>query len=136
MKVIAARNGAKYDKKVEANRQWKIKEQQLDTIAELHLRGLTQKQIAERIGTTQQTICNRLATIRAEYEELLQEKQVKQTKQDYDNDNGNDNEDKSKLCSHSEQTLPWGVCAQSAQTPHTLLSEREKKEKMKKELGF
>ena len=98
MKVVNAKSAAKYEKKVEASRQDKITKQQLDLIAELHLQGLKQKDIAARIGTTQQTICNRLSLIRAEFTELLEEKQnlqvlqEKQTKQDYDNENDNDNE--------------------------------------------
>lgn len=93
MKVIGKKNQAKYDKKLQANREKKIEEQQLRVIADLYLSGMKQKDIAIKIGTTPQTISNRLNTIRIDFPELLknQENQENQSNQVYDNDNENDN---------------------------------------------
>lgn len=95
IKVVNEESKAKYDKKVEAQKQKKISEQQLDVIAAYYLNGMKQKDIAIKIGTTPQTISNRLATIRADFPELLEKNQVNQVNQSnqvYDNVNDNDNE--------------------------------------------
>lgn len=71
-KVVAGKDHNKYDLKVETSRQKKIIEQKLDQIAELHLRGLKQREIAERLGLTQQMVSYRMGVIRSTYPELLQ----------------------------------------------------------------
>ena len=72
MKVIRANDEIKYHKKVDATRQKKIEKDKLDMIAELHLQGLKQKQIGERLGISQQIVSHRLSLIKANYPELLQ----------------------------------------------------------------
>jgi DNA-binding Lrp family transcriptional regulator len=113
MKEINTKNAAKFEKKVEANRQRKIADQQLDVIAELYVLGLTQKEIAAQIGTTQQTVSNRLTTIKMDYPELLQEIQEKQTIQDYDNDNDNDNDNYND---NDNDNGLMNLCVKAAQT--------------------
>lgn len=61
-----------FDKKIEVVKEKKKQEQKLELIAELSCQGLTQKQIGERIGVSQQTIGNRLNLIKKEYPELLE----------------------------------------------------------------
>lgn len=61
-----------FDKKMEAVKEKKKQEQKLDLIAQLSCQGLTQKQIGDRIGTSQQTVGNRLNLIKNEYPELLE----------------------------------------------------------------
>lgn len=65
------RQANEFEKKLEASKEKKKQEQQLELIAQLSKQGLTQKQIGERIGTTQQTIGNRLNLIKKDYPELL-----------------------------------------------------------------
>ena len=72
MKVIRAKDEVKYSKKVDATKQKKIVKDKLDVIAELHLQGLKQKQIGERLGLSQQMVSHRLSLIKANYPELLQ----------------------------------------------------------------
>lgn len=71
-KVVSGNDHNKYDLKVETSRQKKIIEQKLDQIAELHLKGLRQREIAERLGLTQQMVSYRMGVIRSTYPELLQ----------------------------------------------------------------
>ena len=71
-KVVAGKDHVKYDQKVETQRQKKILEQKLDQIADLHQRGLRQREIAEKLGLTQQMVSYRLGVIRSTYPELLQ----------------------------------------------------------------
>lgn len=61
-----------FDKKMEAAKEKKKQDQKLDLIAQLSCQGLTQKQIGDRIGTSQQTVGNRLSLIKKEYPELLE----------------------------------------------------------------
>lgn len=61
-----------FDKKMEAVKEKKKQDQKLDLIAQLSCQGLTQKQIGDRIGTSQQTVGNRLSLIKKEYPELLE----------------------------------------------------------------
>ena len=111
LKTVSNRNNTKYDKRVEANRQKKIGDQKLDIIADMYLGGMKQKDIAARIGTTPQTISNRLALIRTEFPELLEKNQVNQenqVNQVYDNVNDNDNDNIRLLCANAQvnQGLP------------------------------
>lgn len=95
IKVVNNKSKIKYDKKVESQKQKRIEEQQLNIIADLYKQGMKQKDIAAKVGTTPQTISNRLATIRADFPELLEKNQVNQVNQSnqvYENVNDNDNE--------------------------------------------
>lgn len=71
-KAINQKNKDKHDQKIENARNKKKMDQKLELIAELYQKGYNQNQIAERIGTTQQTVSNRLILIHSEYPELLQ----------------------------------------------------------------
>ena len=78
LKVVAVKDKKKYDDKKELQRQKKIKEQQLDVIAELLNGGYNQSQIATKLKITKQTISNRVKKIRDMCPELLIDSQVSQ----------------------------------------------------------
>lgn len=73
-RVVSKRDHNNYDQKVESARQKKIMDQKLDQIAELTQKGFKQREIAERLHLTQQTVSYRLGVIKATYPELLQTK--------------------------------------------------------------
>ena len=73
IRPINESNSIKYDQKVESARQKKITEQKLDLIADLSKRGFRQREIAERLGLTQQMVSYRLGVIKSSYPELLNE---------------------------------------------------------------
>lgn len=73
IRPINESNSIKYDQKVESARQKKITEQKLDLIADLSKRGFRQREIAERLGLTQQMVSYRLGVIKSSYPELLDE---------------------------------------------------------------
>lgn len=73
IRPINESNSIKYDQKVETARQKKITEQKLDLIADLSKRGFRQREIAERLGLTQQMVSYRLGVIKSSYPELLDE---------------------------------------------------------------
>lgn len=75
-KEVVQKNFDAYDAKVENDRRNKIAKYQLDEIAKLHMAKYTQKAIAQQLKLSQQTVSNRLAIIRKDYPELLQEEQV------------------------------------------------------------
>ena len=94
IKVINEKNKDKYNKKVESQKQKRIEENKLDEIAKLHLQGYKQKQIAEKLGITQQKVSYWLGIIRSEFPFLLTENTENTQKTEnttYDNDNDNDN---------------------------------------------
>lgn len=64
----------RYSQKVEDSKDKKRISQKLDDIARLYQSGMTQTAIAKSLGTTQQTINNRLKVIREKYPELLEVK--------------------------------------------------------------
>jgi hypothetical protein len=72
IKVVNERNVIKYNKKVEAKREERMKDLQLEIIAELHLKGLKQRQIGDTLGISQQLVSSRLAIIRTDFPELLE----------------------------------------------------------------
>ena len=72
MRKINEVNIAKYETKVENQRQKKINEMKLDKIAELAAMGYKQREIGERLGLSQQIISYRLNLIKKTYPELLQ----------------------------------------------------------------
>lgn len=73
---MSKRNAAIYDEKKEKSREKKKKDQQLELIARLYKEGLSQRMIGERIGTSQQTVGNRLGLIKREYPELLLDEKI------------------------------------------------------------
>ena len=75
-KVIRDRDKKKHDVKVETSKNKRIAELKLDIIAELHMKGLKQRQIGERLGLSQQTISNRIAIITTEFPHLLQDEEL------------------------------------------------------------
>ena len=78
-KVITDNNVQKYEARKEGSKSKKIKEMKLDEIAELYKQGVRQKEIAERLRLTQQTVSYRLGLIKTSYAELLQEEENLQT---------------------------------------------------------
>ena len=71
-KISVGRNQAKYDQKVQNSKSKKIAEQKVEQIAGLSLKGYKQREIAERLGLTQQMVSYRLGVIKTTYPELLQ----------------------------------------------------------------
>ena len=72
-KEINQKNADNYDLKVEQAKQKKIADQKLDEIAKMYLAKKTQKEIAIKLGLSQQTVSNRLAIIRSQFKDLLKE---------------------------------------------------------------
>lgn len=74
IKKINEINVAKYETKIENQKQKKINEMKLDKIAELYKTGLKQREIGERLGLSQQIVSYRIDMIKKKYPELLQTK--------------------------------------------------------------
>lgn len=72
MRRLTEINVAKYETKVENQRQKKIQEMKLDKIAELVAAGFKQREIGERLGMSQQIVSYRVGLIKKNYPELLQ----------------------------------------------------------------
>ena len=73
-KVINENNVQKYEVKKENTRAKKIKDMKLQEIADMFFkRGIKQKEIAERLGLSQQTVSYRLSAIRTSYPELMRD---------------------------------------------------------------
>ena len=72
MQKINEVNVAKYESKVEGQKQKKISEMKLDKIAEMLVSGMKQREIGERLGLSQQIISYRVNMIKMKYPELLQ----------------------------------------------------------------
>ena len=70
-RAVNKNNQDKYDNKVEAAKAKKMVEMRLDKIAELVNSGKKQREIAEALGMTQQTVSYRISLIRTRYPELL-----------------------------------------------------------------
>ena len=70
---VAQKNFDAYDAKVENDRRNKIIKYQYDEIARLYQQKYTQKAIAQQLKLSQQTVSNRLAAIRKDFPELLQD---------------------------------------------------------------
>ena len=71
-KVINEGNVFKYEMKKQASKDKKVREQKLEEIADLfYNKGAKQREIAERLGLTQQTVSYRLSIIRTKYPELI-----------------------------------------------------------------
>ena len=79
-KKINEINVAKYETRKETAKQKKIVDMKLDKIADLYLKGFKQREIAERLGLTQQTVSYRIDVIKKKYPELLQKNDEDSTK--------------------------------------------------------
>lgn len=71
-KVINDHNVQRYENRKEGSKNKKIKDMKLDEIAEMLKKGMKQKEIAERLHISQQTVSYRMGLIRTQYPELMQ----------------------------------------------------------------
>lgn len=69
--IVNDNNVSKYEMKMENSKQKKIRDMKLVEIAEMMKKGMKQKEIAEKVGTTQQNISYRVGVIRTQYPDLL-----------------------------------------------------------------
>ena len=72
-KVINDHNVQRYENRKEGSKNKKIKDMKLDEIAEMLKSGMKQKEIAERLHISQQTVSYRMGLIRTQYPELMQD---------------------------------------------------------------
>ena len=72
-RVITDNNVQKYEARKEGVKNKRIKELRLEEIAAFYKNGVRQKEIAERMGLTQQTVSYRLNLIKTNFPELLRE---------------------------------------------------------------
>ena len=89
-KVINDHNVQRYEIRKEGSKNKKIKDMKLDEIAEMLKNGMKQKEIAERLHISQQTVSYRMGVIRTQYPELMQDvrQETAQTNSDvYQNTN-------------------------------------------------
>ena len=73
-KVINDHNVQRYEVRKEGSKNKKIKDMKLDEIAEMLKNGMKQKEIAERLHISQQTVSYRMGLIRTQYPELMQDR--------------------------------------------------------------
>ena len=73
-KVINDHNVQRYENRKEGSKNKKIKDMKLDEIAEMLQSGMKQKEIAERLHISQQTVSYRMGLIRTQYPELMQQR--------------------------------------------------------------
>lgn len=73
-KVINDHNVQRYENRKEGSKNKKIKDMKLDEIAEMLQSGMKQKEIAERLHISQQTVSYRMGLIRTQYPELMQDR--------------------------------------------------------------
>lgn len=73
LKIVSERNSAKYQKKVETQKQKRIEDNRLAEIAAYYLQGLKQGDIAAKLNMTQQSISYWLQIIKKDYPELLKQ---------------------------------------------------------------
>lgn len=73
-KVINDHNVQRYEIRKEGSKNKKIKDMKLDEIAEMLKNGMKQKEIAERLHISQQTVSYRMGIIRTQYPELMQDR--------------------------------------------------------------
>ena len=100
-KVMTQDNKDKYDMKVMSAKQKKINDQKLDQIADMMQKGFKQREIAERLGLTQQMVSYRWGIIKTQYPELLQKnEEILQINlpNDYKNTNDTKNTKDTKIC--------------------------------------
>lgn len=75
-KVINDHNVQRYEIRKEGSKNKKIKDMKLDEIAEMLKNGMKQKEIAERLHISQQTVSYRMGLIRTQYPELMQDRGI------------------------------------------------------------
>ena len=75
-KVINDHNVQRYENRKEGSKNKKIKDMKLDEIAEMLQKGMKQKEIAERLHISQQTVSYRMGLIRTQYPELMQDRGI------------------------------------------------------------
>lgn len=73
-RVINDHNVQRYEVRKEGSKNKKIKDMKLDEIAEMLQKGMKQKEIAERLHISQQTVSYRMGLIRTQYPELMQQR--------------------------------------------------------------
>lgn len=71
-KRVAEADKEKYERAVEVKKNKIIIDNKLDKVAEYALMGLTQAQIGERLGISQQSVSKKMGVIRRDYPELLE----------------------------------------------------------------
>ena len=87
-KVINDHNVQRYENRKEGSKNKKIKDMKLDEIAEMLQNGMKQKEIAERLHISQQTVSYRMGLIRTQYPELMQQRGAETANSDvYQNTN-------------------------------------------------
>lgn len=89
LKTISEKSSEKYSQKVSSQKQKKIEDNHLQEIANLLQSGWTQKQVAEKLGISQQKVSYWWTNIKREYPELLEEEYKKNTKILYEDPEGN-----------------------------------------------
>ena len=72
-KDVSKKHQDKYDNNKEQKRQKRIDDLQLEEIARLVKQKLSQAQIGQRLGLSQQAVSKRVSVIRGEFPELLQD---------------------------------------------------------------
>ena len=108
--IVNDNNVFKYEMKMENSKQKKIRDMKLVEIAEMMKQGLKQKEIAQKIGTTQQNISYRVGVIRAQYPDLLLP-QGAETADTNENVCTNDtNLYKNKICTNGTNDTNENVC--------------------------
>ena len=70
-KDVAGKNQIKYDRKLEAKREARAKKLQLEEIAAMLMGGMSQKDIAKKLGKAASTISDAVKVLKTEYPELL-----------------------------------------------------------------
>lgn len=75
IRALTEKNKAKWESVKETRAESKVDKLKLKEIASLYLQGIKQDKIAEKVGTSRQTVSNRLKLIRQEFPELLKEEE-------------------------------------------------------------
>lgn len=71
IRALSEKNKAKWESVKETRAESKVDKLKLKEIADLYLQGIKQDKIAEKVGTSRQTVNNRLKMIKTDYPELL-----------------------------------------------------------------
>lgn len=103
--IVNDNNVSKYEMKMENSKQKKIRDMKLVEIAEMMKQGLKQKEIAQRIGTTQQNISYRVGVIRTQYPDLLLPQGTETA-----NDTNGTNLYKNKICTNGTNDTNKNFC--------------------------
>lgn len=109
--IVNDNNVSKYEMKMENSKQKKIRDMKLVEIAEMMRQGLKQKEIAQKIGTTQQNISYRVGVIRTQYPDLLLPQGAETANDTNDtNDTNGTNLYKNKICTNGTNDTNKNVC--------------------------